>query len=258
VPWSLTGPAGGIGAAGWALVLLSPLAGSFVGVLVRRLPDGAVIVSGRSACEACGTVLQARDLVPLASWLATRGRCRHCGAALGWFYPAAELAAVAIVLVSLAIDSGIDAWLDALLGLWLLTLGWIDARRWVLPDALTLPLAAAGILAAAVWAPGDMIDRLGGAGCGYIGLRIAAYVYRRWRGRDGLGGGDAKLLAAAGAWTGASGLPTVIFGAAGLALAFAVGLALAGHSMRRDSALPFGPFLALSIWLVWLFGPLRW
>ena len=85
---------------------------------------------------------------------------------------------------------------------------------------------------------------------------MLAWVYRRLRGREGLGGGDAKLLAAAGAWIGASGLPSVLFGAAVAALLAAAALALAGREMRRDTALPFGPFLALATWLVWLFGPL--
>jgi leader peptidase (prepilin peptidase)/N-methyltransferase len=247
-----------IDAGGWILLALAPIFGSFVGVLIRRLPDGISIVRGRSACQACGVVLQATDLVPIVSWLVTRGRCRQCGAPLGWFYPAVELATVGVALVSLLVDSGIDAWLDALLGVWLLALGWIDARRWLLPDSLTLPLVAAGLAAAALWAPGDLVDRAAGAAAGYAGLRAVGWAYRRWRGREGLGGGDAKLLAAAGAWTGASGLASVVFGAAALALTAAGAMMLMGHGLRRDSALPFGPFLAFAAWLVWLFGPLPW
>jgi leader peptidase (prepilin peptidase)/N-methyltransferase len=245
-----------IDASGWILLLLAPIAGSFAGVLIRRLPDGVPMIRGRSRCEECGTVLQARDLVPLASWLTSRGRCRHCGGVIGWFYPAVELATIAIALVSLTVDSGRDAWLDAGFGWWLLTLGWIDLRRWILPDVLTLPLAAAGVLAAALWQPTDLVDRAAGLVLGYIGLQAVAWAYRRWRGREGLGGGDAKLLAAASAWTGASGLPSVIFGGAASALAVAGGMALSGYAMRRDTALPFGPFLALAAWLVWLFGPI--
>lgn len=237
------------------LLLFAPFAGSFAGVLIRRLPDRLPILRGRSACEACGTILSARDLVPLASWLAARGRCRHCGAPIGWFYPGVEAAALAIALVSIMVDRGIDAWLDALFGLWLLALAWIDLRRWVLPDTLTLPLVAAGLMAAALWARQDLIDRTLGVACGYFALRAAAWAYRYLRGRDGLGGGDAKLVAAAGAWVGASGLPSVVFGAAAAALGTAAAIALAGRVVRRDTALPFGPFLALTAWFVWLFGP---
>ena len=252
----MLGRLGTIDANGWILLILAPIAGSFAGVLIRRLPDGVRIVRSRSACEQCGVVLQARDLVPLASWLATRGRCRHCGAPLDRFYPAVELAAVAIAAISLAIDTGFDAWLDALLGLWLLVLGWIDVRRWVLPDLLTLPLVAAGLLAAILWAPAELVDRVAGAAAGYAALRLVGWAYRRWRGREGLGGGDAKLLAAAGAWIGVSGLPSVVLGAAVLGLIAAGAMAVAGHTLRRDSALPFGPFLALATWLVWLLGPI--
>jgi leader peptidase (prepilin peptidase)/N-methyltransferase len=94
--------------------------------------------------------------------------------------------------------------------------------------------------------------------CGYLLLWAVAWVYRRLRGRDGLGLGDAKLLAAAGAWVGAGGLPSVLAGAAIAALAAAGGMMLAGRRLDRHTALPFGPFLAAATWLVWLFGPIAY
>ena len=87
-------------------------------------------------------------------------------------------------------------------------------------------------------------------------LRATAWAYRRLRGIEGLGGGDAKLLAAAGAWVGAAALPSVLLGAACAALIAVAGLAIAGTRLSRRSALPFGPFLALATWAVWLLGPL--
>jgi leader peptidase (prepilin peptidase)/N-methyltransferase len=248
---------------GWVLLAVAPIIGSFLGVLIQRLPEGKPVVWVRSECEHCGAVLRARDLLPFASWLALRGRCRSCGQRLGWFYPAVEGAALLVAAIALIFDTGIAAWLDAALGWCLLTLGWIDLRRWVLPDVLTLPLLLAG-LAAALWGLGEMagdwsaelLDRAAGAACGYLGLQAVAWIYRRLRGREGLGGGDAKLLAAGGAWVGVSGLPTVLFGGASTALAVAGILMLAGHRLQHDTALPFGPFLAFAIWLVWLFGPL--
>lgn len=255
------------GLAGWELIVLAPFVGSFLGVVIERLPDGEPLVARRSRCAHCGATLAVRDLVPLASWLATRGRCRRCGAWLGWFYPAVELAALAIAVVALWLDGGLDfgldpglgggldAWLDALLGWWLLALGWIDWRRFVLPDTLTLPLAAFGLAAAWAWAPGELADRAAGAACGFLALWGAARLYRRLRGRDGLGLGDAKLFAAAGAWVGASGLPSVLAGAALAALAAAAALRSAGRPLERHAMLPFGPFLAAATWLVWLLGP---
>jgi len=244
------------GLAEWELVGVALVVGSFLGVVIARLPDGLSALAGRSRCATCDTVLAARDLVPLASWLAARGRCRHCGARLGWFYPAVELAALAIALISVALDRGIDAWVDAMLGWWLLALGWIDWRRFVLPDLLTWPLVPLGLVAGWALAPEELPDRVLGAVFGYLALWAVARLYRRLRGREGLGLGDAKLLAAAGAWVGASGLPSVVAGAALAGLAVAGLLRLAGRRFDRHSALPFGPFLAAAAWLVWLFGPL--
>jgi leader peptidase (prepilin peptidase)/N-methyltransferase len=121
---------------------------------------------------------------------------------------------------------------------------------------LTLPLLLAGIAAAWLWAPSELRDRSLGAALGFLVLWAAAWTYRRLRGWDGLGLGDAKLFAAGGAWVGAGGLPSVLFGAAVAALAAAGILRLAGQRLDRLSAIPFGPFLALAIWAAWLWGPL--
>jgi leader peptidase (prepilin peptidase)/N-methyltransferase len=140
-----------------------------------------------------------------------------------------------------------------------LALAWIDARCWLLPDILTLPLVVVGLAAAALapeTLPGALFARALGAALGYSVLQAVAWLYKRLRGRDGLGGGDAKLLAAAGAWVGAGALPSVVFVAAASALAAALLSRLRGIRLAAQSALPFGPFLALAAWLVWLFGPL--
>jgi len=237
---------------GWSAVVVAPAIGSFLGVVIRRLPAQRPIAWTRSRCENCRSVLGMRDLVPLFSWLARHGRCRFCGCRLGWFYPGVELAAFAIALVAWFLDRGPYVWLDCVLGWWLLTLGWIDAREWLLPDVLTLPLVIVGLSLALILDPAELTDRAFGAALGYLGLRGLAYLYRKLRGRDGLGQGDAKLLAAAGAWIGASALPQVILIAALAGLAAAGCLRLAGIRLNASSALPFGPFLALATWLVWL------
>lgn len=242
----------GFDRAGWFAVPVAPIVGSFLGVVIARLPDGRPIAWQRSHCESCGAVLGARDLVPLFSWLALRGRCRFCNAPIGWFAPAVEIAALAIAIVAVSIDSGAGAWLDCILGWWLLALGWIDLRHWLLPDLLSLPLVITGLAAALAFDPGGLTDRALGAALGYLVLRAVALLYRKIRGRDGLGKGDAKLLAAAGAWVGASGLSLVILIAALAGLIAAAGLRLAGIRLTAASALPFGPFLAAATWLVWL------
>ena len=248
----LLGHNGAVDAAAGSAVLVAPLIGSFLGVVVRRLPEGRSIVRGRSCCEGCGAALAARDLVPLLSWLVAAGRCRRCGRRLGWFYPAIELAALGVALVAVAIDSGVWVWLDCVLGWWLLALGWIDARFWLLPDLLTLPLVMAGLAASWAFEPEALAGRALGAALGYLALRAVALAYRALRGREGLGAGDAKLLAAAGAWVGARALPQVILLAALAGLVAAGCLRLAGTRLGARSALPFGPFLALATWLIWL------
>jgi len=193
--------------------------------------------------------------VPILSWLTAKGRCRYCHHTLGWFYPGIELAAVAVALTAVLFDGGEGTWLDCLLGWWLLTLGWIDLRCWLLPDVLTLPLLVVGLVAAALLDPEQLVDHALGAALGFLTLLAVAALYRVLRGREGLGRGDAKLLAASGAWLGASALPQVILLAALSALVAAGGLWLAGVRLGAHSALPFGPFLALATWLLWLCGP---
>lgn len=195
--------------------------------------------------------MSARDLVPLGSWLASRGRCRHCHAALPAFYPLVELAAGAIGALALAFVPAPSGLLTALLGWWLLALALIDLRAWRLPDVLTLPLVAAGIAAAvAGWLPdADPVRALAGAAVGYLVLAGIGWAYRRLRGRDGLGLGDAKLLAAAGAWLGIEALPALVLIAAVLGLALA--LSRAGP-VRAETAVPFGPPLALAFWGLFL------
>ncbi len=235
-------------------VLAAPFVGSFLGVLVARLPLGAGawrgVVLGRSACPSCGHTLGARDLVPVASFLALRGRCRFCAAPIAHFHLWIELAALGIALW--AAGAGEDSallWAGCALGWTLLALGWIDATCLRLPDALTLPLILAGLGEAAWLEPEALTGRALGAAAGYTGFRALAWAYRWLRGREGLGRGDAKLLAAAGAWVGILLLPTVLLGAA------LAGLAWACRRGRPDPAerLPFGPFLAASLWLVWLY-----
>jgi len=244
------------GAAEWSLVLVAPFIGSFLGLLIQRLPEGSPIARGRSRCNICGTTLRARDLVPILSWLTAGGRCRYCRQPLGWFYPGVELSALTVPLAAVLIDRGQGAWLDCLLGWWLLALGWIDLRSWLLPDALTLPLIIAGLAAAFLFNPDQLTERALGAALGYSSLVAIAALYRALRGREGLGGGDAKLLAASGAWLGAAALPQVILFAALSALAAAAGLRLAGIRLGIHSALPFGPFLALATWVLWLLSPI--
>lgn len=240
----------------WLLpALAGPFAGSLLGVLVRRLPAGRPVGLARSACESCGRRLGPAELVPLLSYAGLGGRCRSCRAPIGRFHPAIELAATLVALWAVvAAPDPATAWAHCLLGWALLALAWIDAGHWRLPDALTLPLVPLGL--AATWAlePWRLLDHALGAGLGYGAFRLVALAYRAWRGREGLGRGDAKLLAAAGAWVGWEGLSATVLLAALAALAFAGLLRLRGRAVTAGTALPFGPFLALGTWVVRLHG----
>jgi leader peptidase (prepilin peptidase)/N-methyltransferase len=240
----------------WLLAaILAPFVGSFVGVVVERLPAGRPVVFGRSACDHCGGVLGARDLVPLVSWLARRGWCRCGQARLTWFHPGIELAALAVALSAATVLSGWLLWASLGLGWSLLALAVIDGREQVLPDVLVLPLIPSGLLVAWAIDPGLLGHHALGALAGFVAFAAIARIYRQARGRDGLGLGDAKLLAAAGAWLGWPALPGVVLIAAVSALAFALAASLCGGKLAWTSRVAFGPHLALAFWLVWLVGP---
>jgi hypothetical protein len=126
-----------------AAAVVAPFVGSFLGVVVARLPEKRDVVGGRSRCPACGHVLGVRDLAPLLSWAVLRGRCRHCGARIGWIYPAVELGALGVAVWAASVVEGWLLWVSCGLGWTLLALAAIDLRHYLLPNALTLPLAAA-------------------------------------------------------------------------------------------------------------------
>lgn len=238
------------------LLLAAPCVGSFLGVLVDRLPAGRTTVRGRSACDHCDTALTARDLVPVASWLVLRGRCRHCRQPIGLRYPAIELAALAVALWSLAVLPGWLAWASAGLGWSLLAASVIDGRHMILPDRLTLPLIPAGL--AVIWLvePARLPAHAVGALAGFALVLTVGVLYRRLRGREGIGLGDAKLLAAAGAWVSWEGLPGIVLLAAAAALLTALAGRFFGRDLEAQREVPFGPYLAGAFWLTWLYGPL--
>ncbi len=131
-------------------LVAAPAIGSFLGTLVLRLPEGRSVVTGRSACDDCGHQLTARELVPLASWLVQRGRCRACGATLSPFYPAIELAALAVALSSAF--SVRPFFVSCLLG-WALLVAISLAARWLLPKrpAVATAIALVGVIAWLEW-----------------------------------------------------------------------------------------------------------
>jgi leader peptidase (prepilin peptidase)/N-methyltransferase len=225
-------------------------------VLVTRLPAAEPVIVSRSRCPHCDHLLGPRDLVPLVSWLASGGRCRHCSRPLGVFYPAIELAAALIAGWAAVVVSGWPLWATCALGWTLLALAIIDQRHLVLPDELTLPLIGAGLIVAYLLDADAAVDHAIGVVVGFAALFVLAVVYKRVRKREGLGLGDAKLFAAAGAWVSWSGLASVVLVASLTALVVVLVRSVLGRRVAADERIPFGPYLCLATWLVWLYGPL--
>ena len=170
---------------------------------------------------------------------------------------AVSVGGVALLVVGWAATVDTDPrrlMLGAVLGWGLLALSWIDWHTLRLPDALTLPLMAVGLAAAWYDSPAALYASVVGALAGYTVLVVVGIGYRLARGRDGLGRGDAKLLAAGGAWLGWAALPWVMLLATALGLVLAVLHHARGKQLTRETALPFGPPLAFAIWIVWLYG----
>jgi len=237
-------------------LLIAPFVGSFLGLVIDRLPEGRSIVFDRSTCDHCGRPLGPSSLVPLISYILQHGRCRDCGAKLRRFYPLIELAALAVAISAAFFLSGWVLFVSLYLGWSLLALSVIDARHKLLPDAINLPLIPIGLLTIMLLSPDQLLTHLIGTFLGFFLLAAVGWIYRQSRGRDGLGLGDAKLFAAAGAWLGWLALPGVLLAAALAALTLALARSAIGDRLRATDEIAFGPYLALAFWASWLLGPL--
>lgn len=231
------------------------IAGSFIAALAWRWPRGLSVASGRSRCDSCAVVLQPIDLVPVLSYLWNKGRCRRCGAAIPGRHVMIELAAAGMgAVAALTAATFGQAIVSAALGWWLLALIVLDTEQLWLPDRLTLPLGLAGLVAG-IWLSPSLASRAAGAGLGFVLLAGVAAWYRHRRGREGLGGGDPKLLAALGAWLGAPAVPLVMLGGALLGLLTVAMARLGGRTMAATDKLPFGALMAAAAWPLWLARP---
>jgi len=239
-----------------ALVLAAPFVGSFLGTVATRVPRLQPVLLGRSHCADCGATLGPFELVPLLSYCALGGKCRHCDATIDPMLAVIEIGATALALWAAFTTSGIALIASCMLGWTLLALAAIDWRERVLPDVLTLSLLAFGLIFTSAIDPGSIVDHAIGAAAGFTIFAVTALLYRLIRGREGLGLGDAKLLAASGAWLGWIGLPSTILLAALLTLGAALIQSARGSPLKGGSSFAFGPALAAATWLVWLYGPL--
>jgi leader peptidase (prepilin peptidase)/N-methyltransferase len=258
----------------WSVIGL--MIGSFLNVAIYRIPimmqresenylalendqppphtERYNLITPRSACSSCAHKLSLADNIPLLSFALLKARCRYCKARISWRYPSVELlTAILSALVIWHLGSGI-AGISGLILLWMLiAMSFIDLDTQLLPDELTLPLMWLGLLINLDGTFVPLRDAVIGAAAGYVFLWLVYWMFFAATGKEGIGYGDFKLLAALGAWMGWMLLPLIVL------LSSVVGatvglLMIAFKRHHRDSPIPFGPFLATAGLLALLIG----
>ena len=233
--------------------VLGLLLGSFLNVVIARLPRGESIVSPPSKCPRCKTRIRPWDNVPILSFVLLRGRCRSCRKRISWRYPVVELTAgVLLLLLTRRAESVALLVPHAAFLLALVAVAWIDFDTRTIPDAVTIPGVGLG-LAASLFGPPGLTAALIGAATGGLSLWLVGYAYERATGVPGMGGGDVKLAAMMGAFLGAGGVFGAIFLASLAGSVFGIFLIALGKGDKR-SAIPFGTFLAPSAVALLLYG----
>jgi leader peptidase (prepilin peptidase)/N-methyltransferase len=254
----------------WAALILGLAVGSFLNVVIHRLPKimerewheqcaelrgeprsesphaGLGIATPRSRCPACGHGITALENIPLVSYLVLRGRCSACGARISLRYPAVELVsgmAAAFCAWKFGATLGVLGALGAMVFVWvIIAASFIDFDTQYLPDSMTLPLLWLGLLINIGGTFADLRSAVIGAAAGYLALWSIYWAFKLATGKEGMGFGDFKLLAAIGAWLGWSALPIVILLSSLVGSVVGIGLIVfARHG--RDVPIPFGPYL---------------
>lgn len=256
--------------------LLGLAVGSFLNVVIHRLPkmmerqwqaecaewkgetpprhESYNLVTPRSRCPSCNHAIRAHQNIPLLSYFFLGGKCASCGKPIPWRYPAVEMLT--------AVLSGFVAWrfgptvqaAAALLFTWMMiALAFIDLDTFFLPDDLTFPLLWAGLLVNVAATYTDLQSAVIGAAAGYLALWLVYWGYKLATGKEGMGYGDFKLLAAIGAWLGWKMLPLVILLSSFVGAAIGIGLIVLARR-GRNVPMPFGPYLAIAGLIALFYG----
>ena len=258
----------------WSVIGL--MMGSFLNVAIHRMPvmmqretenfiavendepaphtDRYNLIAPRSACPSCGHQLSALDNIPVFSYVWLKSRCRYCRAPISPRYPLVEIiTALLSALVVWQLGSELKGFAALLLVWWLIALTFIDIDTQMLPDDLTLPLIWLGLLVNLSGGFVPLSDSVIGAAAGYLSLWSVYWLFRFATGKEGIGYGDFKLLAALGAWLGWMMLPFIVLlsSAVGALVGIAM-IVLRGH--QRDKPIPFGPFLAVAGLIALFYG----
>jgi len=239
----------------WIAFLLGLVVGSFLNVVIQRLPSGESIVRPRSKCPQCGNMIRWFDNIPVISYVILRGRCRKCRKRIPLRYPAVEILS--------GLFAAFSVWHNgaSLTALWmygflviLLTIAVIDWMHQIIPDVLSLGGAAFGIAGAFVCLPLRPLDSIVGAAAGAGLILVIALLYKGIRKVDGMGGGDVKFMAMIGAFLGWQMVFPVLFIASFMGSVYGLLLVRSGGSGK--TAVAFGSFLAPSAAVVFFFGNL--
>jgi leader peptidase (prepilin peptidase)/N-methyltransferase len=265
-------------AIGYPLVAgLGLLVGSFLNVVILRLPRRLEwqwerdsrevlgepetydppppgIVVERSHCPQCKRQLSWYENIPVFSWAIQRGRCRGCGTRISLQYPLVELLTMLLMVACVwQFGFGWQGFGAALFTCFLIALSGIDFRTQLLPDQLTLPLMWLGLIASADSLYFGTKPAVLGAVAGYLSLWSVWWLFKQLTGKEGMGHGDFKLLAAIGAWVGLKGvLPTILLSSLVGAIIGSIWLAAKGRD--KATPIPFGPYLAIAGWVVFFWG----
>jgi leader peptidase (prepilin peptidase)/N-methyltransferase len=259
-----------------AAFVLGLLVGSFLNVVILRLPrrlewqwrqdardqlempesyepapPGIAVES--SHCPHCGHKLSWYENIPVLSFAVLRGKCRACGARISWQYPFVELlTAVLFAACAWRFGAGFTGAMAMAFSATLVALAGIDLRTTLLPDALTMPLLWTGLLLSLVTVFVDPVQAILGAAAGYLFLWSVYWLFKLVTGKEGMGAGDFKLLAALGAWCGLTSLLGILL-LSSLVGAIVGGTWLLARGKDRSTQIPFGPYLAIAGWLVFYF-----
>ncbi len=210
-------------------------------------------MDGRSSCDHCGHQLRAWELIPVVSFAIQAGKCRQCGSVIATDHMAIELAAALIGGLALFAAPDVGGLVGALFGWLLLTLAALDVKHHWLPDSLTAMLAVSGLVASLLIDHPSLQDRMIGGFTGFVSLAVIAVIYKSIRKRDGLGGGDPKMLGAIGCWLGWQALPLVILGASAIGLLVVISWRMRGKNVDAGAMLPLGSLMAIAAFPLWLF-----
>lgn len=237
------------------LLILSPFVGSFLGLLVYRIPRRMDIVWRRSFCDHCGSQLPTYALLPIVPFVFQKGRSFCCRHPISLVYPIIESFSFLVVVICLLSTDLPHAYFGIALGWGLLCLSFIDIQHFRLPDCLTAPLLTIGLLLTQWNDPAAFKLHVAAVVLGWGILMLIMIGYRLMRDIDGLGEGDAKLMAVGGAWLGPLAIGPILLISCAIALFWVLILKLRGSDVSLTLKLPYGVFLSIAIFGIWLWQP---